>query len=435
MKPLTCDICGSTDLVKQNGLFVCQSCGTKYSVEEARRMVMSETDGAVSAPPPVERNSSLDNLYIVARRAKSNNDNAQAAKYYDMICAMDPMSWEASYFSVHFKALTCTIAQISSSATTVANCLDSVMVLIEQAEKGGADPSEAAAEIADYALRAAEMFAQASSSAYFSTNWEYRHQYVLEYAERMTHACNIADQLAIAVLNHWKTVWASDIAIFACNKEIVLLEDFCKKAANPGGLQSCWTYNSACDTGAKLIANCQALIQKLEAEKTEYAKREEAARKSAQQKRNNAYWAAHQDDRRLLEDQATSLQAELDALADPISKLREKKRELEWDLSEPLPIELELQSEQARQDDLEAQLKRLGLFKGKEKKRIVDEISKQSAVIEKLRASAEQQRNDIAEKLRPQIESIEAQIEPLAAKERALDSQLSAIRGELSKDR
>ena len=38
MKALTCEMCGSTNLLKDNGVFVCQSCGTKYSVEEAKKM-------------------------------------------------------------------------------------------------------------------------------------------------------------------------------------------------------------------------------------------------------------------------------------------------------------------------------------------------------------------------------------------------------------
>lgn len=37
MKQLTCEMCGSTKLIKQDGVFVCQSCGCQYSVEEARK--------------------------------------------------------------------------------------------------------------------------------------------------------------------------------------------------------------------------------------------------------------------------------------------------------------------------------------------------------------------------------------------------------------
>lgn len=36
-------MCGSTDLMKDGGVFVCQSCGCKYSVEEARRMMVEGT--------------------------------------------------------------------------------------------------------------------------------------------------------------------------------------------------------------------------------------------------------------------------------------------------------------------------------------------------------------------------------------------------------
>ena len=40
MKQLTCEMCGSTELMKQDGVFVCQTCGTKYSVEEAKKMMV-----------------------------------------------------------------------------------------------------------------------------------------------------------------------------------------------------------------------------------------------------------------------------------------------------------------------------------------------------------------------------------------------------------
>ena len=43
MKRLTCEMCGSTDLMKDGGVFVCQSCGCKYSVEEARKMMVEGT--------------------------------------------------------------------------------------------------------------------------------------------------------------------------------------------------------------------------------------------------------------------------------------------------------------------------------------------------------------------------------------------------------
>ena len=53
MKALVCEMCGSNDLVKQEGVFVCQSCGCKYSVEEAKKL-MIEVSGSVSIEAQVE---------------------------------------------------------------------------------------------------------------------------------------------------------------------------------------------------------------------------------------------------------------------------------------------------------------------------------------------------------------------------------------------
>lgn len=44
MKQFRCEMCGSTELIKQDGLFVCQACGCKYTVEEAKKL-MVEIEG------------------------------------------------------------------------------------------------------------------------------------------------------------------------------------------------------------------------------------------------------------------------------------------------------------------------------------------------------------------------------------------------------
>lgn len=36
MKKIVCEMCGG-ELIKDNGVFVCQSCGCKYSLEEAKK--------------------------------------------------------------------------------------------------------------------------------------------------------------------------------------------------------------------------------------------------------------------------------------------------------------------------------------------------------------------------------------------------------------
>ena len=110
MKQLKCEMCGSTDLVKQDGVFVCQSCGCKYSIEDAKKM-MVEIEGTieVQGTVKVDRSNELENLYMLARQARKENNSENVAKYYDMILLYEPTSWEAVFYSAYFRATNCKI--------------------------------------------------------------------------------------------------------------------------------------------------------------------------------------------------------------------------------------------------------------------------------------------------------------------------------------
>lgn len=131
MKALTCEMCGSTNLIKEDGVFVCQSCGTKYSVEEARKM-MVEGVVDVKGVVKVDISDELKNLYEIARRAKDTDNAENATKYYDQILTKDPSSWEANFYVVYFKAMSCKIGEIWSAANSISNCLDTVVKLVKE---------------------------------------------------------------------------------------------------------------------------------------------------------------------------------------------------------------------------------------------------------------------------------------------------------------
>lgn len=42
MRQLICEMCGGNELIKQEGVFVCQHCGSKYSPEEAKKMMVEK---------------------------------------------------------------------------------------------------------------------------------------------------------------------------------------------------------------------------------------------------------------------------------------------------------------------------------------------------------------------------------------------------------
>lgn len=144
MKQLTCEMCGSTELIKKDGVFVCQSCGTKYSVEEAKKMMIQGNIDASGSTIKIDESRKLKNLYLLARRAKGENNAKDAAIYYRQIAIEEPNSWEAQFYKVLFTAKQCRIAEISNAALTVANCLENVFKLIALSDADGSGKSASA---------------------------------------------------------------------------------------------------------------------------------------------------------------------------------------------------------------------------------------------------------------------------------------------------
>lgn len=95
MKKLICEMCASHDLVKQEGLFVCQSCGCKYSLEEAKRLMIEGTVD-VKGTVKIDETKKIDNYYIVAENAYEANNKKEAEKYCNKIIEIDsnnPKAW------------------------------------------------------------------------------------------------------------------------------------------------------------------------------------------------------------------------------------------------------------------------------------------------------------------------------------------------------
>ncbi len=94
MKRLTCEVCGSTDIMKENGIFVCQACGCKYSLEEARKMMI---EGTVEVTGTVRVNHADDIKNYLALAEKYNDDCncKEALRYCDKVLELDPDNWKA----------------------------------------------------------------------------------------------------------------------------------------------------------------------------------------------------------------------------------------------------------------------------------------------------------------------------------------------------
>lgn len=190
MKALQCEMCGSQDLVKDGGVFVCQSCGTKYTVEEAKKMMVEGTVD-VKGTVKVDTSDELKNLYEIARRAKDAENSENAAKYYDMILIKDPSSWEANYYVVYFKSMGCKIAEIWSAASDMTNCQSSVIQLIKDNENDETLQKAALTEISLRNTLISSMLFNAAKSHYEGIDSSIQHNYIQEYCNNASASAQI----------------------------------------------------------------------------------------------------------------------------------------------------------------------------------------------------------------------------------------------------
>lgn len=89
MKALVCEMCNSSEIVKQDGYFVCQHCGMKYAPEEAKKMMI---DGPVTVTGTVsiDNSGSYERILSLARDAFADRSYDKAYEYYCQAVEIKP---------------------------------------------------------------------------------------------------------------------------------------------------------------------------------------------------------------------------------------------------------------------------------------------------------------------------------------------------------
>lgn len=192
MKRLVCEMCGGSELVKQDGVFVCQNCGTKYSVEEAKKMMVEgavTVEGTVSVEGTVkvDKSEELKKLYTLARRAKESDNTENAVRYYTQIELQDPDSWEAYFYLIYFKARVSKLGEIHKDCKNLSNCFSTTFDLLNKSIPEEDDKVIALKMIVHDIRHISDIML---SSAYNIMEYNYRefceyHQSVLEMMESL----------------------------------------------------------------------------------------------------------------------------------------------------------------------------------------------------------------------------------------------------------
>lgn len=94
MKALQCELCGGTDIIKDGDFFVCQSCGMKYTLETAKKMMVEgivQVKGEVS----IQNDTAINNNLELAQSSLMAANFEKAEKYADEVIALDQKNADA----------------------------------------------------------------------------------------------------------------------------------------------------------------------------------------------------------------------------------------------------------------------------------------------------------------------------------------------------
>ena len=132
MKQLTCEMCGSTEMLKQDGVFVCQTCGTKYTVEEAKKMMVEGTV-EVQGNVQVQNAAQLENLLKLAHSSFDSKNYAQAEEFCNQVIAMDDQNYDA--WKLKGEAINYQINSNNQRILEVYNCIMTSYHVLDDEQK------------------------------------------------------------------------------------------------------------------------------------------------------------------------------------------------------------------------------------------------------------------------------------------------------------
>ncbi len=360
MKQLTCEMCGSTDLIKDGGVFVCQTCGCKYSIEEAKRMMI---EGTVDVQGTVKvDNSAFVAKYLAnARRAKEKEDWEETEKYYNMVEQNDPDNIEAIFYSAYGKAKSTLVDgdlyKRQAAFKVLSNCISVIddHYKPERREENKEAITQMAADLSKMLL-----------SSFVFTEWKNGYGSVVRTNKNETYSLftNLIVQFRESINNIQK------------------IDD------QPYLHEALITLYSV----AKGCSYVKASTME------EWIREEQGELDSLRKAVLEAYWSEHAEEKAALDSEKSSLESQTTELNDQIQALPEVITVKE--------IKSQIESKTKEKDSL-------GLFKGKEKKALqaeIDALEKRLTAAQEAQAEAAKPLNESIEKLRERIAEIDHEL-------------------------
>lgn len=436
MKRLTCEMCGSTDLVKQEGLFVCQTCGCKYSVEEAKKMMIEGTV-EVTGTVKVDKSVELENLYTLADRALKEKNFESAENYYDSILRLNPNDARANFYKSYCRASASRAMDWSTNYQLTANtAISSIGILAGQEptdfkmiEKIFEETVLLGIQIMD--AKIASFFENPEILFYRTQDISARiapfQNFMLDYMRFegdfltfISRAMTPRDDISNIPTAHMLET-AQD-GISARNK---LAASVSRSSLQIGLFDPYSSGDEFAQKANVILSKAEPMIRKRDAQR----KRKE------QEERAEKYWAEHAEEKEQLESERESLNATLADLKQQSAPLDNEIRILRKKREEKVQSELEKDKIMDELSGLRKEQEGLGRFKGKEKKALQDKMDELKARIAALETVIKAERDALGKECDDKIRGLNERLNPIKAQIGTAQKRLNEIQSELNRGR
>lgn len=448
MKRLVCEMCGSNDMVKDEGLFVCQSCGTKYTVEEARKLLIDE-DGMVNVR--VDRSKEMDNRLPNAVAEYKSGHHERAITLFNEVLNIDYENVAAIIYKaaadgwlstlddnrlISTAKEMCRAIGIAKSKTqdTVAFSEAVLPALQEMAEIGDALVSLCMKEFDNVRNETGRLMDLAEEA-----RKKGKHYMMVGPVAAASPCYQRADMYArqareVAEAGRSRVSDNQRVTVAAMHEVASAVMDELKDAQ-----EVCETFMSAVEQYASVLKR----VESSEGNAASILQRKADALKSrtlmhAQQKKAakiEAYWEEHAQERAALLQEEAELQERIAVLDQEQQVLSEKIDRIKAEYGGLVPAEKEQVTLKQKRKALLEQISRMSFFKIKEKRQLNAEAEQLASMIDALDRDVKQQKRAQEDKLCDLLRPLKEEQRECNVAMEPLNKRLAEIKTELTKER
>lgn len=423
MRQLVCEMCGGNDLIKENGVFVCQTCGCKYSVEEARKMMFDGDESApvvVNRPVTVDNSSQIQHYLELAKTAYAGGNGQAASDYADKALELSPKTaeaWIIKMKSVEYLATlgNLRLLEVHEAGKKAISCATTE----EEKEK-------ISVAVYRYELTRALDLLKLAMKKLNDTD-DIRNTYKRFVAISVFTASKETMDLDSKIVSLYDKIADEARALILLVPDKILensvsLADLVGECAKQyqyetNALVARYAiYGASLTDAAKRVreSNRRQLFNKADKAK-KIAQSREAQRKAAQKAKEaqehaemlEAYWAEHAEEKEALESEKASLELkekEVKVQVQEINKQRLAKADaLRKERDKRIPAEIECDEFKREIRDMEIKRDQCGVFKAKEKKELQLKIEHAYAELRDKQKRAQQEKEQYQAEINEQI--------------------------------